>query len=283
VIPAQPLKLFLAPETGTKVLARLPSGRFPLLEEHVDFQGATWVKTRDADTRQEGWIVSEQGGRIWAARPKAVLEESRLVDNALDYLGWGYRLRGARYPGPIAGVSGLLLAPPTDSNCNTFTESVVLDAALEQGLLPRMTREAHRLWMVMELPRDEAGCAGAAVKLGLATALEDVDELPPSWTLCQGWTGRGGGHSFFILDSDPESQKILTLESNEAKQYRLSGPGFRHLGGLGNFPAPGHHPGASWQQLQVWTWQEFREAYPRVFASVLHVDGDTWAKTGRRT
>lgn len=280
-IPDRPLKLFRAADTSSEVIERLPMGRFDVLEEHEDAFGVLWVKLRSPVSREVGWMVVSDGHADYAALvdPDQRLQESLLVKNILDYLGWVYIRTGAHYPNPIPGVPGIPIAPPNDSNCNTFTESVIIDAAIEGGQLEVMLRALHDLWMIIELPRDKPGPPKAAAELGLGIALKNVDALPPSWSLGQGWSS--GGHSFIVLASDRVTNKVLMIESNLLSKYKLNGPGYRYLGDIETFPAPGHHPGPGWTQLSVASWDEIRRVYPELYLTALFVDDDTWARTGK--
>jgi len=67
--------------------------------------------------------------------------------------------------------------------------------------------------------------------------------------LIQYFTQGGGGHSLIVVDYDPETDKILTLESNSA--YGLNGCGWGEIGNLRDV----FNPGPDWTKKVTQTWQ----------------------------
>lgn len=57
-----------------------------------------------------------------------------------------------------------------------------------------------------------------------------------------------GGHSMLVVDHDPETDKILTLEANSF--YGLDGVGWAQIGNLRDVP----NPGPNWKDFVTQTW-----------------------------
>lgn len=157
----------------------------------------------------------------------------------------------------------------------------------------------------LEFPITVAGGNGAFTVTPLSPEIfpavkVDVTDftVPPPWLILQGWNSWNpvqnptiiqgsnpaqlespdravgfGGHNLFLVDVDPASKKILTLEANSA--YRCNGPGFRSLqvkgvaapaksGNIDNnvvngnvTPNKTHH----WTEKVNWDWDRLKNNY----------------------
>lgn len=203
--------------------------------------------------------------------------EPLLISHLERFKGFTYDLHDPRYPQPIPGVS-LPQAPPRFTNCCCFVEALLVGAwadAQVEGF--QWNRDFHDKMMIMDAA-DLFSPVTAAVESGMGEEVEDVNALPEPWTLVQGWSeSYGNGHSFLILDVDPASGRILTLEANSA--YGLNGVGYRHLGNIDDFS--GMHPGIHWSDNgALWDWGRFRTAYPNMRTAKLDIADIGWIRGG---
>ena len=115
----------------------------------------------------------------------------------------------------------------------------------------------------------------ACIDLEIADAVEDEDTPPSAWTVLQGWRRQWrGGHTLIIVDHHPETDRILTLESNSG--YRLDGVGFRALGNLRDLD--GQPPEYWWEDGRSWTWERFRSTYRFRKQATLKVTAPVWSR-----
>ena len=86
-----------------------------------------------------------------------------------------------------------------------------------------------------------------------------------------------GGHSMIVVAHDPETDKILTLESNSA--YGLDGCGWGDIGPLRDIP----NPGPRWMDKVTQTWESRlgqKVAVHRVRLSIDPESITTWLAEG---
>lgn len=194
-----------------------------------------------------------------------ILREALLEQLAL-YRGWVYG--SPRYPSALPGVR-LPLAPPNHVDCCSFVEGLVIGAAVRAGLDPGWGLAEHNRAMVLT-PRDRFGPVEVLIDAGLAWPLA-LDDVPPAWTVCQGWRRDGGGHTFLIAET--AGQRVLLLEANRG--YMLNGPGWRAIAPLGEAREDQDGlPPKWWQDPLAWTWAMVRDLYPELAVCALRVGDD---------
>lgn len=158
--------------------------------------------------------------------PGAIREEH--ITELLSYFqGYRYSRFDPRYPYQIPGPTSLPAEGPRarQNNCVTFTQGLLVKA-WERGRPSEFTWDlnSYLKWVcgwngiVPPLTNSEKLRVSVAtlVEHGMADEITDVQELPPPWTFVQGWTVKGapdGGHNYLIVDSEPQTRRVLTLES----------------------------------------------------------------------
>jgi RHS repeat-associated protein len=208
-----------------------------------------------------------------AAAPNSV-KESYLIDRIDDFKNFSYNRDDGWYPYELPDVS-IQQAPPRQNNCSTMVEGLAIKAWKDaRGDAFTWSLAKHNRMMITSTddyfsPVTETVASGLGIEI-------DADELPPPWTLVQGWkTQWTGGHNFFIVDVHPDTERILTLESNKA--YEMDGPGFRMLGDIDNFKD--FNPGKDWwKDAKLWTWDKFKETYAHRKMARLKVHDQKWVR-----
>lgn len=180
-----------------------------------------------------------------------------------------YKLSGAQAPSNPPGMR-LKRIGEDYSNCVLFTSWLIGHAF--EGV--QFSRNDWKLWM----------CSGDAVGTnrvpgyGPRVAMEwgitrEAPEGTGPW-LVQTFTQRGG-HSYIVLDHDPATGKILTLESNAW----IGGNGWHQIGPLRECL----NPGPDWMDRVTQTWEN-RVFGPNVAAHVVEIKIDgvkEWLKKGK--
>ncbi len=211
------------------------------------------------------------------------IDEEKLVSLVKDYDGFSYDLHDPAYPYDLPGVN-LPIAPPKakQNNCCTFAEGLIVKAWSDT--FPNFEWNNHRHGQMMIFSADDYfSPITAALESGMGEKVKDVEEAPKPWTLIQGWKSRqsneipgskwSGGHTFIIVDHHPETDKVLTLESNKA--FGLDGVGFRKIGMASAF---NHKPPANWWALPgVWTWEQIKNSYKARAMATLKVKHRSWS------
>ncbi len=278
------LNCYSGPDTRLPPLKQLKPGVFTVLDtrrnkttDYFELSGVQGVPDRRA------WVCSRWQDRVYARlHPETtqtdllVVPEEAIVSLLPRFYGYSYVLHKPRYPYPIPYVPNLPLEPPVANNCCTFVEGLLVKAwydTITSGF--RWSMKRHGQMMIWSTD-DYFSPVTAAVETRMAEAIDDSDAFPEPWTVVQGWRKRRrGGHTFIVLDSHQPSQRILTLESNNA--FGMNGPGFREIGDLDQVP----HPGAKWfESSAVWTWARFRETYPYMKLAKLAVGDVQWVAEG---
>ena len=207
------------------------------------------------------------------AAPNSV-KESFLIDRIDDFKNFSYKLDDGRYPYELPDVS-IQQAPPRQNNCVTMVEGLAIKAWKDaRGDAFTWSLAKHNRMMITSTddyfsPVTETVASGLGIEI-------DADDLPSPWTLVQGWkTQWTGGHNFFIVDVHPDTERILTLESNSA--YEMDGPGFRMLGDIDDFTD--FNPGKDWwKNAKLWTWKKFKETYLHRKMARLKVHDQKWVR-----
>jgi hypothetical protein len=244
-------------EVAEKRLHRL---RF-VLENHFDGESE-----RLSPPRKDVEVELEEA-------PNSV-NESFLIDRIDDFKNFSYNRDDGWYPYELPDVS-VPQAPPRQNNCSTMVEGLAIKAwkdARGDDFTWCLTK--HNRMMITSTddyfsPVTETVASGLGIEI-------NADDLPPPWTLVQGWkTQWTGGHNFFIVDVHPDTERILTLESNNT--YEMDGPGFRMLGDIDNFVD--FNPGKDWwKEATLWTWKNFKETYLHRKMARLKVHDQRWVK-----
>lgn len=285
----QSLKGFEEPDTSSQVEGTIPSGTYLVLEYKENFptQDTDYIHIEvPALGDEETWICSRwkdseyatiESRQVQAAVPidfgtdVMTIEENALVSLLPDFYDFEYDLDRARYPYPITGFKAPI-APPQTNNCCTFVEGLVVKAWENAIDGFEWSRARHGQMMIFSAD-DFFSPVTALVESGIAEPVTDDDQSPHKWTVVQGWRKQwSGGHTFIILDHDPVTDKVMTLESNSA--YKLNGVGYRMVGNVKDFNAPPEN----WQQLDnLWTWERIKSTYRYRKQCILKLKDISWA------
>ncbi len=146
-----------------------------------------------------------------------------------------YKLSGAQCPSNPPGMSLKRIGSET-TNCVLFT-AWLLSAALPVTF----TKEQWSLWMVSTTD-SRVPSYGPRVIMDWNAGSPTPGGGP--W-LVQ-WFTSSGGHSLIVLDEDPDTGKILTLEANDS----INGAGWNQIGPLREVA----NPGINWKDKVTQTW-----------------------------
>tara|TARA_R110002012_G_scaffold229654_1_gene402306 strand:- start:759 stop:1604 length:846 start_codon:yes stop_codon:yes gene_type:complete len=182
-----------------------------------------------------------------------------------------YDLTGGQTPVQPNGVrlSSSVVGDET-INCTQFTTFLVSQAFKTRWSTDQWARwqNTGRQQKTLDVPN-----YGPRVALQWGVATTSPGEGP---LLIQYFTATGG-HSLIVLAHDPETDKILTLESNS--YYDIDGVGWGGIGNLRDVP----NPGADWQSKTTQTWKARIEGKLAVHAVRLHVEPKSiqdWLESG---
>ena len=288
------LKGFQEPDTTSQFEGHLEPGNFHVLEVREGFP------TSDTDYvrvlapglgASDTWICSRWREQRYADITEAVersaptefdvtgdplsLSEEALIGLLPQFNEFTYDPDEGRYPQSLPGIR-VPQSPPAHNNCCTFVEALLVGAwAQAHGeRLFEWSAERHRQMMIMSTD-DFFSPVTASVESGMAMLVDDPDLSPQPWTIVQGWREQWRrGHTFLIVDHDPQTDRVLTLESNSA--YRLNGVGFRMLGNLRDQP-DGRPPARWWERPELWTWARVCATYRFRQQAALKVTDRRWS------
>lgn len=173
-----------------------------------------------------------------------------------------YLLSGAQCPSNPPGISLRNIGDST-TNCCTMT-GWLLGWAFP-GV--SFTSKQWSLWMVSTT---DSGNVPTLPNWGPRVALEwGAATTAPGDGPCliQYFTDSGGGHSLIVLDYDPDTDKILTLEANNA--YGLDGAGWGDIGNLRDV----FNPGPDWMDSVSQTWTGRIQSKAAVHVARLNLTG----------
>ncbi|MCK5371507.1 MAG: hypothetical protein KAQ62_23255 [Cyclobacteriaceae bacterium] len=284
------LKGFEDPDTNSQYQGRVSSGKYLVEEVKENFPNQdsdyaqivvpalgdekTWICTRWKDKRYA--TITEE-----AIQPAAVLDftndefsidEESITELLPSFYDFGYDLDQARYPFKLRGFNAPL-APPNQNNCCTFVEALLVKAWENSMDNFSWSMNNHRQMMIFSA-NDYFSPVTCLVNAHMAEAVEDHDQSPHAWTTIQGWRKQWtSGHTFIILDHHPETDRVLTLESNST--HNLNGVGYRKIGNIKDFNNP---PENWWQNDQLWTWQRIKSTYQFRNQCILKVKNLIWFK-----
>ena len=169
--------------------------------------------------------------------PVAEAALTALLPTFSDYT---YNFQSVNYPWPIPGVP-LPQAPPKLINCCTFVEALLVRAWANIHGAAFVWNSRRHAQMMISTGDDLFSPVTAMIESEMATTVPP-GQPPTSWCVAQGWRTSTSGHTFMILARHAPTDRVLTLEANQA--YSLNGVGYRNFGNLRNFP--GCRPPARW-------------------------------------
>ena len=171
-----------------------------------------------------------------------------------------YKLVGAETP---VQPNGVRLSPSVVGkqtiNCTQFTTFLV-----SQAFKTRWSSDQWARWQNTGLQKKTLNVPNYGPRVAL------------DWGVATTAPGRGpfliqyftetGGHSLIVLVHDPDTDKILTLESNS--HFGINGVGWGGIGNLRDVP----NPGPKWQSKTTQTWKSRIGSKLAVHTVRLHVD-----------
>ena len=284
---------FIEPDTDSQREGFLEPGRYIVEDYREGFPDAdtdyarvqaptlgasdTWICTRWKD---QDYVAVSEAPEISTERRSFEDDTNAVPEEALTELlpkfhDFTYDLDDARYPYELPGIR-VPLAPPGFNNCCTFVEALLVRAWADTHDDFEWRPKRHRQMMIMSSD-DLFSPVTAAVETGMAMPVADPDTPPHPWTLVQGWRRQWrGGHTFLIVDHHPETDRVLTLESNSSGSYKLDGVGFRKIGNLRD-ANDGRPPEDWWKQQDLWTWDLVCSTYRFRQLAWLKVTDRSWA------
>ena len=267
-----PLRGFEEPDTTSTIEGKVQPGKYRVIQlqkNHPNVDTDYALIDVPALGDEETWICTRWKNHVYAAitleevtaqppldfsdDPMAI-DESAVVELLPEFHPFTYDLDVARYPFPLTGFK-TPLAPPQSNNCCTFVEALIAKA-WENATNYQWSKAKHAQMMIFSAD-DYYSPITALVESQIGVAVHDNDQAPQPWSVVQGWRHQWrGGHTFIILKHHPETDRVLTLESNSA--FKLNGPGFRMIGNLRDFPSP---PDQWWDRDDLWTWERIKSVY----------------------
>ena len=283
------LRCFSAPDTQSEIEGVIGPGRFDILDYKKNFPDLDTdymlLQVESVDD-QESWICSRWKDDNYISIEinehtnitESILDDDWAIDEQ-DLIKWldafrqfTYTRHGARYPYSFPGISTSSVAPPYINNCCTFIEGFIVKAWIEA--ISNFSWNNSRHGKLMILGDDLFSPITALVESGIATITAE-NEPPLPWTVIQGWRSEfRSGHTFIIVAYHPQTDRILTLESNKA--HGLNGVGFRKFGNLRDFPKD-QTPINWWENTKAPTWADIRRTYPERKLAALKIKNPDWA------
>lgn len=271
------IPVFPAPSTKGRTGTLQKGARLPVLKQEK-IRDVYWAHT------PQGWVVLRDGWGTYS-----VLEESPEVLKPLtgNLAPWSafsdmlpavapatYKLRGAQVAGQPKGKRIPSSRIGNDStNCTNFTVWLVPHALGFE--LSNTDYAAWQNFAGTDHPKKIGYGPGVCVEHGVAEWVElSPNKLPAPGNvyLIQHFKGNGG-HSWLLLDSDPETGRVLTLEATAA--WGVDGAGWAGIGNIRDVP----NPGPRWRSEGV-VWSSRMEGHT-ILAARLKVDHRTlrdWLK-----
>ncbi len=234
----------------------------------------TWICTRSG-TQVYGRFTEterEPTARTDSTGDTDAISEQLLIARLPAFRDFRYTKTGARYPYAIEGCN-LPQAPPAKNNCCTFVEALVVRAWQDHDP-DRFVWTSARHRQMMIIGDDLFSPVHCVVEAGMANTVADPNASPPPWSVVQGWRTSGGGHTFLIVDHDPATDRVLTLESNRG--FGLDGVGYRSLGNLRDHVANGPPP-EWWRNPTAPTWAQICAFYAERKLAALKVTNHSWS------
>lgn len=200
------------------------------------------------------------------------VQEFYIVNRLKDFKNFSYDLDNPRYPYTLPNVN-VPQTPPKKNNCCTFVEGLLVKAwkdVLERNFNWNLNKHNQ---MMITSKEDYYSPVTAVIESNMAIEI-DINTLPPAWTIVQGWKSEWKrGHTFLIVGIHPETERVLTLESNN--YFGMDGPGFRELGDLDKYLNPGKD---WWKKVTLWDWDRFKARFPYRKMARLKVYDINWVQ-----
>ena len=272
------LRAFEEASTSSPSYGQLKAGIYDVLEIKNNFpsEETDYVQLRD-QVYGNVWICKRWQEHVYALLLPDVIkfsgtdaiDEAVLLQNLEHYNGSVYSLNDPHYPFQLRGVT-LPQAPPSQNNCCTFVEGIVVKSFQDVFQSLNWDMQQHNQMMIIGTT-DIYAPVTEVVEAGLAVELDQ--DLPQPWTIMQVWNDRKNrGHTLLIVDHDPLTDRVLTLESN--KFFGLNGVGFR---GLGNADGYQNEVPEGWNtNPSVPTWNAMKNRYPNRKMAALKVKNLNW-------
>jgi len=276
--------------TSSRRLGRAQKGkRFPFVKQQEDVNDPRTDWYQIEFEGKESWVVESSHRHNYVdlvdGEDGEGIEQPSLEPPAIsgDLVDWGdflgllpsyhpqtYKQKGAQMPIAPKGLQRCIAKRHIGSkytNCSLFTCSLVTNA-----MDTAITTTLYGWWQVYASSKGTSHGPGAAVAAGFATMVPEPKKTAPKdgVYLVQDFTRWPKGHSYLVLDWDPKTGKMLTLE---ASSWTINGAGFKGIGNLRDVD----NPGKDWAKKarKDITWQKRRSDYPECYTSRLHVDYET--------
>lgn len=284
---SSPLKGFEEANTASQSQGLIQPGNYQLKEVRTNFPDSdtdyanivvpafgdedTWICLRWKDKTYA--VISERAtvkaDLINFDSDSEAIDEQILTDLLPKFYDFEYDFDQARYPFILKGFNAPL-APPATNNCCTFVEALVAKV-WEVGRGIPWNMDNHKQMMIFSAD-DYFSPITCLVSQHIAKRVKDSDQSPHPWTVIQGWRKQWtSGHTFIIVDHHPETDRILTLESNSA--YKMNGVGCRMIGNIRDI----QRPPADWHKNpNLWTWERMKSVYQFRKQCVLKVKNTSW-------
>ncbi|MFT5217683.1 MAG: hypothetical protein ACI83H_002824 [Glaciecola sp.] len=278
----QELKTFLDAETQSTAIGILKVGEYDIIEITNNYLNAStdYIMLTDTEIQKNVWICSRNKETSYASiiqptldfnNDEYVIEEEAALTKLLPIFKlFTYDLNKTTYPFQLKGCN-LSQSPPALNNCCTFVEALVVKAW--EDSIPNFSCNTACHGQMMILSADDYfSPVTCLIEQKMALAVDDDNQAPVPWTVIQGWKKKwSGGHTFIIIDYDPITDRVLTLESNAA--YLLNGVGYRMIGSIAKNPKP---PKSWAENDSLWTWTRMKKVYNFRKQANLKVKNISW-------
>lgn len=219
------------------------------------------------------------------------MEETQITGLLPDWYGYKYAYP-VRYPySALAGFSVTQASSSAQKKtvCCPFIEGIVVKAWDNSHASFIWDSTKHDQFMVSDVRNDKYSPITALIEKGIAEEV-DSDEVPPDWTVVQGWkddpnktnssgnyvytippnTNLPSGHTYIIITVHEGTGRVLTLEATNYSTH--DGPCHRKLGDLGSYT-----PGADWWNNEnLWTWERIKNNHKFRRMARLKVNNIHW-------
>ena len=277
----QELKTIVDADTKSTAIGILKVGEYDIIELKNNYPNAStdYIMLTDKEIQKNVWICSRYKETSYASiiqptldfnNDEYAIEEAALTKLLPIFKLFTYDLNKPTYPFQLKGCN-LPQSPPAQNNCCTFVEALVVKAWEDSINNFSWNTACHGQMMILSAD-DYFSPVTCLIEQKMALAVDDDDQAPRPWTVIQGWKKQwSGGHTFIIIDYDPVTDRVLTLESNAA--YLLNGVGYRMIGSIADNPKPTK----SWAQNEsLWTWTRMKKVYNFRKQASLKVKNISW-------
>ncbi len=281
----QPAKAYTQADISSGVVTTLNELQYEIIEVKMNHPTSDFdfVQVKDIDNRHV-WVCTRSFDEVFGeilttedftqdthvnSSDAAAIDESHLTELLPLFSAFTYHLHDANYPFKLEGIS-VPQAPPASNNCCTFVEALVVKA-WQNALTDFTWSSAKHGQMMIFSTEDYFSPVTCLIESEMATS-SDADDVPEKWSVIQGWRKEwSGGHTFIVLDYHPETDRVLTLESNKA--FGLNGVGYRNLGNYRDIDKP---PSDWWSYDELPTWKKIKSTYKFRKKCALKVKNLSW-------